>query len=274
MSLGDEVAGQGWRTGAVVPQGMLATIAQHLTRPGAAAVEVTADHWLVIVSQTCDVVARTLEAEPFVEVLHCKPIKKPRAQYRDFRSTRILDFRPNPVTHEAVALSAHAVADRYLVPRELFKHQSPDADRHLSDEAAQRIMAWYALRAGRPSWPDAFVTRIDKDTEAALEAAIEPLKEDIAEVRLGIVEKDVELGDDQSYHVAVYFVVAAEIWEGDVEGRAAINAAFATFVSKLNECVGIEVDQVLSEVVSGDEFTWQETRATDEWNFANLSHRE
>ena len=79
-----------------------------------------------------------------------------------------------------------------------------------------------------------------------LEAAIEPLKEDIAEVRLGIVEKDVELGDDQAYHVAVYFVVDAEIWEGDVEGRAAINSAFATFVSKLNDCDGIEVDQDLS----------------------------
>jgi hypothetical protein len=135
-------------------------------------------------------------------------------------------------------------------------------------------MAWYALRAGRPSWPNAFVNRIDKDTEAALEAAIEPLKEDIAEVRLGIVEKDVELEEDQSYHVAVYFVVDAEIWAGDVEGRAAINTAFATFVSKLNDCDGIEVDQELSEVVSGDEFTWQETRSTDEWNFANLSHRE
>jgi hypothetical protein len=253
---------------------MLPAIAQHLTRPGAVAAEVAADHWLVVVSQTCDVVARTLEAEPFVEVLHCKPIKKPRAQFRDFRSTRILDFRPNRETHEAVALSAHAVADRYLVPREFFKDQPPDADRHLSGEAAQRIMAWYALRAGRPSWPDAFVARIDKDAVAALEAAIEQLKDDIAEVRLGIVEKDVELGEDQSYHVAVYFIVDAETWEGDVEGRAAIHAAFATFVSKLNECDGIDVDQALSEVVSGDDFTWQETRATDEWNFANLSHRD
>jgi len=253
---------------------MLPAIAQYLTRPSAAAVEVAADHWLVIVSQTCDVVARTLETEPFIEVLNCKPIKKLRAQYRDFRSTRILDFRPNRETHEAVVLSAHAVADRYLIPREFFRDQPPDVDRHLSGEAARRIMAWYALRSSRPSWPDAFVTRIDKDTVEALEATIEPLKEDIAEVRLGIVEKDLELRDDQSYHVAVYFVVDAGIWECDVEGRTEINTAFAKFVSKLNECDGIEVDQELSEVVSGDEFTWQETRATDEWNFANLSHRE
>jgi hypothetical protein len=274
LPLGDEVAGQGWCTGAVVPQGMVPAIAQHLARPGAAAIDVAEADWLVIVSQTCDVVARTLEAEPFVEVLHCKPIKKPRAQYRDFRSTRILDFRPNRETHEAVVLTAHAVADRYLIPRDLLRDEAPDGDRHLSRDAAQRVMAWYALRAGRPSWPDAFVKRIDKDTEDALEAAIASLKEDIAEVRIGIGEKDVELGDDEAYHVAVYFIIDAEVWEGDVEGRAAINTAFATFVSELNGCDGIEVDQELSDVVSGDEFTWQETRATDEWNFANLSYRE
>jgi hypothetical protein len=45
-------------------------------------------------------------------------------------------------------------------------------------------------------------------------------------------------------------------------------------VSTLDGCVGIAVNQGLSEVVSGAEFTWQDTRATDEWNFANLSHRE
>jgi hypothetical protein len=28
------------------------------------------------------------------------------------------------------------------------------------------------------------------------------------------------------------------------------------------------------DVLSGRQFTWQQTRTTDEWNFANLSHRE
>ena len=274
MAFGDEVGQQGWCTGAVVPQAMVPTIAGHLARPGGAPAQVAEADWLVIVSQTCDVVAQKLEAEPFVEVLHCRPIKKPRSQYRDFRSTRILDFRPNRETHDAVSLTAHAIADRYVVPRELFKHHAPDDERKLSNVAAQRVLAWYALRSGRPSWPDAFVKRIDKEAEEALEQALEPLKEDIAEVRVGIAEQNQELGDDQAYHVAVYFIVDQEIWDGDVEGRAAINTAFATFASKLNGCDGIEVNQDLSEVVPGGVFTWQETRATDEWNFANLSHRE
>ena len=70
------------------------------------------------------------------------------------------------------------------------------------------------------------------------------------------------------------FVVDEEVWNSDVEGRKAINAAFAKFVAELNACDGIEVDEDLSEVVPGNEFSWQETKQTDLWDFANLSHRD
>ena len=36
----------------------------------------------------------------------------------------------------------------------------------------------------------------------------------------------------------------------------------------------IEVNEELSEVVPRNEFSWQETRQTDLWDFANLSHRD
>jgi len=273
-TFGEEVAGQGWCTGAVVPHAVVPALAQHLVRPGAAQpAPVQAEDWLVVVSQTCDVLATKLDAEPFVEVLHCKTIAKLRSQHKELRSTRVLDFKPNRDTHDAIVLSAHAVADRYLLPREVLKDHGPDPARRLSDVSTSRVLAWYALRYGRPIWPDEFVSRIGK-ARAALEQALEPLRDDIAEVRIGIAEKDQELAAGQSYHVAAYFVVDETIWEGDVKGREAIHAAFAKFVSELEACDGIEVNQDLSEVVSGGDFTWQETRATDEWNFANLSHRD
>lgn len=108
----------------------------------------------------------------------------------------------------------------------------------------------------------------------ALEAALEPLNDDIAEVRVGIDEKDDELDEGEDYHLAVFFVVDEDVWSEDVEGREAIHAAFAKFTAELNGCKGIVVDMDTSDVVSGGVFTWQETRATHEWNFANLSHRE
>lgn len=273
-TFGEEVAKQGWCTGAVVALADVPAIAQCLVRPGSGQpTAIEPQDWLVVVSQTCDVLAAKLDAEPFVEVLHCRPREKLRPQHKELRSTRILDFKPNRRTHEAVVLSAHAVADRYLVPRDVLKNHASDDKRRLSEVSASRVLAWYSLRYGRAIWPDAFVARIGK-TKTALEEAIAPLKDDIAEVRIGIAEKGRELDEGHAYHVAVYFVVDEAVWEGDLEGRAAIQAAFAKFVSELVECEGIEVNEELSEVVSGAEFTWQDTKATDEWNFANLSHRE
>lgn len=273
-TFGEEIAKQGWCTGAVVAAADVPAIAHYLVRPGAgkpAAIE--PKDWLVVVSQTCDVLATKLDAEPFVELLHFRPCEKLRTQHKELRSTRILDFKPNRQAHEPLVLSAHAVADRYLVPREILKDSVPDDARRLSEASTSRVLAWYALRYGRPIWPDRFVARIGK-SKTALEETLAPMRDDIAEVRVGIVEKDQELDEDQAYHVAVYFVVDEKVWESDVEGRTAIQAVFAKFVSELAGCQGIEVNQDLSEVVSGAEFTWQETRATDEWNFANLSHQE
>lgn len=273
MPFGDEIAGRGWSTGAVVPQAMVPVIAMFLARPGANTVQVAEHDWLVVVSQTCDVVASKLEAEPLVEILHCRPIQKLRKGTKELRSTRMLDFKPNREIYPDLCLSAHAIADRYEVPREFFLNHAADANRHLSATATTSVLAWYALRYGRPSWPDNFVDRIS-DVKDALESAIEPLKDDIAEVRVAIVEKDDELNEDQDYHIVVFFVIDEDVWNGDVDGRKVIYSAFANFTAELERCDGIEIDKDLSGVVSGGVFTWQETRTSDEWNFANLSHRE
>jgi hypothetical protein len=274
VAFGDDVAQRTWQTGSVLPADLLLQLAPHLTRPGQAPTPVGADHWLVVISQTCDILATRLDAEPYVEVLHCKPVAgKPRKGRRDLQSTRHLDFRPNRETHAELVLGAHAIADRYIIPRELLAAHDPDPSRRLSDVASHRVLAWYALRAARPSWPNAFVDRIS-GAKDALENALEPLVEQVAEVRVAIAESDVELETDQSYHVAVYFVVDETTWNTDPNGRAAIYAAFGRFVGELAACDGIEVDQDLSQVISGGEFRWQAAQATDEWNFANLSHRE
>ncbi len=274
MAFGDDVAQRGWQTGSVLPAALLPGLAPHLSRPGQAAAAIGDDDWLLVVSQTCDIVASKFEAEPFVEVLHAHRREgKPRKEFVDLRSTRQIDFRPNPGTHKELVLTAHAIGDRYIVPREWFTQHDPDPARRLSVDAARRLLAWYALRAARPSWPDELERRL-RGAKPALLDALNPLKDDIAEVRVAIDERDEELPAAQPYHLVVFFVVDEEVWDVDVPGRAAIYDAFTRFVAALAGCDGIEVNTDRSEVVSGAVFTWQETRATDEWNFANLSARE
>ncbi len=274
MAFGDDVAQRGWQTGSVLPADLLPQLAPYLTRPGQAATAVGADDWLVVTSQTCDILASRLDAEPYVEVLHCRPVAgKPRKGRRDLQSTRYLDFRPNRATHAELVLAAHAIVDRFIIPRELLAAYAPDPARRLSDVASRRVLDWYALRAKRPSWPNAFVDRIS-GAKDALEDALATLVDEIAEVRVAIEENDVELEPGQPYHVAVCFVVDETIWNTDADGRAAIYEAFSRFVGELAACEGIEVNDELSQVISGGEFRWQAAQLTDEWNFANLSHRE
>ncbi len=253
---------------------MLPALAPYLTRPEQQLTQVSAGDWLVIVSQTCDVVAHKLDAEPFVEVLHCRPYAgKPRRQFRDLQSTRHLDFRPHRADHPNLVLTAHAIADRYLIPRDLLAVHDPDANRSLDVGASKKILAWYALRAGRPSWPNNFCDRL-KTAQVALEEALDDLSDEIAEVRVSILEKDLDLPPGQVYHVVAFFVVDEEVWKADVAGRKTINQAFAKFVTELDACDGIVVNKELSEVVSGSKFSWQDTKQTDLWDFANLSHRD
>lgn len=272
-SLGDKIVGLGWATGAVLTQDTALVFEPYLTRPGVAAVSIDANDWLVIVSQTCDVVAQKIEQEPLVEFLHCRPILKLRSQHKDLRSTRILDFKPNRDTHADVVLSAHAVADRYNIPRDLLSNHLPDQARRLSPTSTRRVLEWYALRYTRPAWPDVFVQRISKAADS-LEQILESLRDDIAEVRVSIREKDNELDDTDSYHIVVFFVVDEAVWEEDVQGRETIYQCFSKFVTKLNGCEGIEVDHDLSDVISGAQFSWQLMKSTDEWNFANLTYRD
>lgn len=129
-------------------------------------------------------------------------------------------------------LTAHAIGDRYIVPREWFTQHDPDQKRRLSVGAARRLLAWYALRAARPSWPDELERRL-RGAKAALLDALTPLADDIAEVRVAIDERDEELPADQPYHLVVFFVVDEDVWNADVPGRAAIYDAFTRFVTAL-----------------------------------------
>lgn len=273
-SLGSQLDGKGWQAGAVIPHDRIPPLLPHLTRHGKEPPIVEAHDWLVVVSQTCDVVQHDLEKEPLVEVLHCRPVEELRADYRGRKSTRQLDFRANNETHANVFLTAHATVDRYVVPREILLEFSPDEQRHLSDRAIINLQEWYALRYTRPAWPDAFANRITRNAKKKLAATLKLVPTDDVEVRVAIKQYDQELPDEQSYNISVYFVVDQSHWDESEELRVTAYKAHADFVNTLDSCPGITVDHEFGGVKGGDEFSWQLTRTTDEWNFANLSEQD
>jgi len=270
-SIGEQLFALGWRGGSVLPPELHELIRRHLHHTdGKAPKRIDPNSWLIVVSQSCDIVVPRDDAEPYIELLWAHPYAgKPRKGYRDLRSTRQLDFRPNQKTFSELALTVHATVDRFFVPRSALLEGRPDVHRTLSAVAIKRLHAWFALRYYRPAWPEAFVARIQPVRDRLLEV-LEPLTEDVAEVRVAILPNDRELDKDK-YIVAVYFVVPAEQFQNSPDTRRLVQEGFNKFVSALNDCDGIELSTDLSDVVSGNEFTWEQTQHTDLWDFAYLS---
>jgi hypothetical protein len=272
-TLGQRLSILGWQCGSVIPASLFRDIEAFAPSQHREPLRPQDADWLVVLSQTCDVLAGTLDQEPHVELLWCRAIPTPRAQFRDLRSTRRLDFRPHRQSHPAVVLSAHAAHDRYAVPRSVLEGGTPRADRTLSTVSIHRLQAWLALRYSRPAWPDAFVARIAPAHEAILAALESVGRDDLAEVRIALAPNDAELPATENYRLLVYFVVDEGVWNSDPAGRQRIHAAFGAFVNALGGCAGIEVDHE-SAVLSGARFTWQQMQITEPWNFANLTWRD
>ena len=101
--------------------------------------------------------------------------------------------------------------------------------------------------------------------------AIAPLADEL-EVRIAITPNETELLDGVPYQVAVYFIVEGNVWNNQPNVRQDCMGAFAQFVSTLQSCAGIQIDDKESAVISGEDFSWQKIQISDEWNFANLSY--
>lgn len=262
-AVGAALDAKGWRCGATIPAEMYSAIEPYLRHDAAARPpKIAPEDWLVVLSQTCDVVAGKLEQEPLVEVLWCRPISKGRRGYVNRRSTRQLDFRPDAEVLPTAFLSAHAIRDRYVVPRELFLGYAPRADRSLSIRAVNGIQNWYALRYTRPAWPNDLVDLV-RPRRDELEAALKALSDDESELRVAIS------GDSDLYRLAVFLIID-ESKASEPGYRQAAHQMFGDFISILRKCQRIEIDDI-SKVVVGSEFSWQAMQSTELWNFAALT---
>ena len=74
-SLGEQLDEKGWAAGAVIAPAMLPQLVPHMTRPDQPPPNLVAADWLLLISHTCDVVAKSQD-EPLLEVLHCACIEK------------------------------------------------------------------------------------------------------------------------------------------------------------------------------------------------------
>lgn len=263
--IGNRLRAAGWRSGSVLTADHVQAIALLLCRAGEDALQVTPNDWLIVVSQTCDILVPELHKEPYVEVLYAQMQAAVDHTIANLRSTRWLSFR---CTEGGQVLKAHGT-DRFWLPKSSFDKWEPDAIRVLSPIGKGRLSRWLGMRYTRFPWPDSLVMRL-KGSESRLKKILREVNMAMAELRVSISNIDIELPENAPYRLTIYAVVDAQTYDEQPDQRLACEVALNSFLNELRDCPGIEVDEN-SRVISGAEFTWEETRQTDEWNFANLT---
>lgn len=263
-TIGTRLHAKGWKTGSVLTPDHARAIAPFLQRSGQPPRRLTERDQLIVVSQTCDIVACELSVEPFIEVLVAQECNAVKRQIANLRSTRQLSFQAKP---DGPILETHAT-DRFWIPREQFDGYAPDAKRSLTDKAASRLSAWLGLRYTRPAWPAALISRLPK--RAQMEKVLRDVARAVTEIRVAIDHIDEELPEDRPYELTVYAVMDADIYDNDPNKREQCTRAFFRLLDLLRRCPGIRVNEE-SEVCSGRDFSWQMTQMTDLWNLANLT---
>lgn len=122
------------------------------------------DDWLVVVTQTCDVLQGDLEKEPQVELLRLSPsrpsINTSLGWGQHPRFIQLERSQPRLKLYGSVH-------DRVWAPKARLDTLSPDPTRLISADDARMLAKWLASRYLRPAFPDVFNKRL-QSVERAL----------------------------------------------------------------------------------------------------------
>jgi len=127
------------------------------TPPAYPVMPVSDGDWLVVMTQTCDLLQGDLEKEPRVELLRLTPTRPsvgaPLGWTQHPRYIQIERSMPETLLYACIH-------DRAWVPRERFDHLAPDPTRSLAPGDTRMLAKWLASRNLRPAYPDAFNDRL------------------------------------------------------------------------------------------------------------------
>jgi len=114
----------------------------------------TENDLLIVAMQSCDVVAESLEVEPFIEMIKATPTNSANGNLINAKNPRKLQIdAPEPIGKKFLHLDIH---DRAFFDRRFI--ETTKLDPHCLDAAQlQALKTWLGARYNRASFPDKFV---------------------------------------------------------------------------------------------------------------------
>ena len=218
----------GWRQGAVLPDVLVEELIASGELP-----EYVAKEGLrcLVITQDCDLVHRSFEAEPWCEVLLLRSIEQANGNFMWAKSGRLLHVSiPDVGEYEC------SIHERYRVPRWRLAHYSPDSSMALDVRTLNLMRQWLARRYARVALPDEFNRRVGA-VQRKVMRELEKVGGDLEEVYLNTQFQELE--EDEEYLIILIGTMQDSAYD-DTAKQAAADTALAKAASLLEKCRGVK----------------------------------
>jgi hypothetical protein len=253
--IGEKIRARGWRQGVIVPASLLLE--------GLPDGSPTTDNdFVIVVSQSCDLVHRELVNEPSAVILALKLISSGNSEVMHGRNPRILHFQSTDDRwYEAWAWN------QISVPREHLAEKDAPSKIELSSKVLRCVLDWLAKRFTRIAFPDDFNEALRSESKA-IGKLLKNNHQLFTEILLHVSPFH-ELGVNQHYEIACYLLMAEEIYD-DTEQLTQARAVAAKLEASFKKC-GLDVMEC--SPVSEASLTLAELNELLHWDYDHLTHR-
>ena len=252
----------GWEQGVIFPPD------DKIFKNGGLDFSVPTGTFLLIVSQTCDLVQGSFETEPYFEALSLFPLNnKPNGQYLGGKNSRRIEFSLDEQSENATYWYTLPY-ERHLIKRELLLELK--ASNSLGDDnTLKMILCWLSRRYTRTAFPEEFVTRIDA-RKSQIGKNFARLNSLVSNVYVRVIPFD-ELNDTEVYSMEIILMMDAQKFDVP-KIYADCNEIKNQLEKQLDRCKGIDVEDI--NIESTASVTIEDLKGYLEWDYSYLSFRE
>lgn len=248
-----------WRQGSVIPKERILPHLQLAVR------SLAEEDLILVITQDCDIINPSFEAEPFVEVLIARRTDKANGDIMYGKNPRRIQIAcrcSSPHLYEIRAQEKNIAYRRALLGVE------PGGPCLFSPEDVRLLARWTGKRYSRQALPTAFNVRI-----AAIAPKLDKVVKRYGHLITGFwlnIDTQEELPDDRNYRMVLAVTAHHEVLE--VAGNEELLiAALQQIEELLSQAGGIQVVQ--SELKSERDFSLEDIRHSVRWDYDYLSFR-
>lgn len=201
----ERIKGLGWRQGSVMPVPLTAKLKDtsgHL-------IPLTENDVCIVMSHDCDVTHKSLENEPWTEILRATQAQAPDGNLSYGKNPRRFQFELR-IGDESQLMEV-STRDRFFIDRSILGKESPDENRTCSRKMAEHLADWLSRRYVRAAFPDEFNQRM-APALSQIKKALKHHGENVSAVLISCSDWT-ELTHDRSYDIVLVLLLPTELYD-------------------------------------------------------------